>query len=86
MTHVVKLTVRPDTWFKSGTEVFDYDQYGKRITLESYNRWLKSGTILVRGIYINEDGNEIIDGELCNINEFDVEFDVENNIQPNQMI
>jgi hypothetical protein len=37
----VKLIAKPDTWFKAGTEVFDYDEYGKRITLESYNKWLK---------------------------------------------
>jgi len=73
MTKYVKLIAKPDTWFKAGTEVFSYDsdEYGKRITLESYNKWLESGTILARGIHIYENGVEVDDGELCGINEFD---------------
>ena len=70
----VKLTAKPDTWFKAGTEVFDYDEYGKRITFESYHEWLKSKSILVRGIHIYENGVEVEDGELCSIDEFDVEL------------
>ena len=70
----VKLTAKPDTWFKAGTEVFDYDEYGKRITLESYHEWLKSKSILVRGIHIYENGVEAEDGELCRIDEFDIEL------------
>jgi len=72
MPKYVKLIAKPDTWFKAGTEAFDYDEYGKRITLESYNKWLKSGSILARGIHIYEDGVEAEDGELCGINEFDM--------------
>ena len=84
MTKYVKLIAKPDTWFKAGTEAFDYDEYGKRITLEAYNEWLKSGTILVRGtricqfsteLFIGSGykmGEERIDGELCGINEFDM--------------
>ena len=78
----VKLIAKPDTWFKAGTEAFDDDEYGKRITLESYNKWLKSGSILVRGIRVCEHdyelklgyklGEERIDGELCGIDEFDM--------------
>ena len=85
MIKYVKLIAKPDTWFKAGTEVFDDDpdEYGKRITLESYNKWLKSGSILARGIRVCEHdyelklgyklGEEREDGELCGINEFDVE-------------
>ena len=80
----VKLIAKPNTWFKAGTEVFDYDEFGKRITLESYNEWLESRTILVRGTRICQFptelligsgfkmGEERIDGELCGINEFDM--------------
>jgi len=83
MTKYVKLIARPNTWFKAATEVFDYDsdEYGKRITLESYNKWLESGTILARGIHIYEDGVEAEDGELCGVNEFDMTIvDDEKNI------
>ena len=84
MTKYVKLIAKPDTWFKAGTEVFDYDEFGKRITLEAYNKWLKSRSILVRGTRICQFstelligsgyklGEERIDGELCGIDEFDM--------------
>jgi hypothetical protein len=82
MTKYVKLIAKPDTWFKAGTEVFDYDEYGKRITLEAYNEWLKSGSILVTGIRVCEFqyelalgykfGEEREDGELCDIDSFDM--------------
>ena len=84
MTKYVKLIAKPDTWFKAGTEAFDYDEYGKRITLEAYNEWLKSRSILVRGTRICQFstelligsgyklGEERIDGELCGIDEFDM--------------
>jgi hypothetical protein len=86
MTKYVKLIAKPDTWFKAGTEAFDYDEYGKRITLESYNKWLKSGSILARGIHIYEDGVEAEDGELCGIDEFDAELvEEERLIQTNQV-
>jgi len=81
----VKLIARPNTWFKAGTEVFDYDEYGKRISLGSYNKWLESGTILARGIRVCESGfeednlgykvgDEREDGEFCSLKEFDVEI------------
>lgn len=82
ITKYVKLIAKPDTWFKVGTEVFDYDEYGKRYTLEDYNKWLESGIILARGTRVCEHGYELNigykngeereDGELCNINEFDM--------------
>ena len=98
MPKYVKLIAKPDTWFKAGTEAFDYDEYGKRITLEAYNEWLKSRSILVRGTRICQFptelligsgyklGEERIDGELCGINEFDVEVvEEERLIQTNQV-
>ena len=84
MSKYVKLIAKPDTWFKAGTEAFDYDEYGKRITLEAYNKWRESGMILARGIRVCELGNgevenlgykvgeERIDGELCSLDEFDM--------------
>lgn len=82
----VKLIARPDTWFKAGTEVYSDDEYGKRLTLEEFEEWKKDGMILVRGVRICEAGNgevenlgykvgeERIDGEICGIDEFDVEI------------
>ena len=70
----VKLIAKPNTWFKAGTEVFHCDQYGKRITLEEYNDWVKSGVILVCGIKVLETSEETVDEELCGIDEFDVEI------------
>ncbi len=78
----VKLIARPNTWFKEGTEVFDYDsdyEDAKRLTLEEWNKWLESGIICVRGIRVCESVNELtevgeeyIDGESCGCREFDV--------------
>lgn len=48
----VKLIVKPDTWFEAGTEVYDYDcseDNKTRVTLESWEDWVKYGFILVRG-------------------------------------
>jgi len=88
MIKYVKLIAKPDTWFKAGTEVYNYDadyEDRKRITLEEYRRdWALSQTICVRGIRIVENpasegphlqtGQEIIDGEYCAIDEFDMEI------------
>jgi hypothetical protein len=82
----VKLTAKSDTWFKEGTEVFDYDCHppedSRRLTLDSYNNWKSSNSILVRGIRITENAeaeNSVVgekrwDGEYCSIDEFDVEI------------
>jgi hypothetical protein len=55
MNHV-KLVARHDTWFKEGTEVYDYDAHyfeQKRITLEYWNQCLNDGgNICVRGIRV----------------------------------
>jgi len=80
----VKLIVKPDTWFVEGTEAFDYDEYGKRISTEVFERdWKTSGLILVRGLrkceleyelslgYKNGEIRE--DGESCTLDEFEIE-------------
>jgi hypothetical protein len=84
----VKLTARPDTWFKAGTEVYDYDkEYSAKIRVPlEYWEECKSdgGHICVRGIRIAQwecettcghiIGDEYVDGEWCSCDEFDVEI------------
>ena len=80
----VKLIAKPDTWYKEGTEVFHYDfDYDEkhRISLDEWEEWKKSFGVLARGIRISGGdyemgpiGIEYIDGELCSIDEFDVEI------------
>jgi hypothetical protein len=86
----VKLTARPNTWFKEGTEVFNYDSdYNdkKRITVQEWNDALGDygrGGIAVRGLRVCELGYEMDlgynvgdireDGEWCRCDEFDVEY------------
>ena len=61
MNKYVKLTAKPNTWFKEGTEVYDYDFHyseKKRITLDYWNKSLGEyggGGINVRGIRVCED-------------------------------
>lgn len=84
----VKLTARPDTWFKAGTEVYDEDT-NVRMTLERWEQWRKEWgnvaewVMCVRGIRVTEDpgsegghavGEEREDGECCGSEEFDVEI------------
>ena len=79
----VKLIAKPDTWFKAGTEVSNYDK-NRRLTVEEWKEWGNS-IVLVRGIRICEDnpnengmgykaGDERIDGECCGCDEFDIEI------------
>ncbi len=85
----VKLTAKPDTWFKEGTEVYDYDCDPPntlfRITLEvweSYVNFQGIKAILARGIRKPQLQREIElfgegerwDGEFCGIDEFEVEI------------
>ena len=73
---MIRLIAKPDTWFKEGLEVYNYDEYGKRFTLLEYEEWKKSGVILARGIRVCKNplsestennpkvlGEEYIDGE-----------------------
>lgn len=81
---MIRLIAKPDTWFKEGSEVYNYDEYGKRFTLLEYEEWKKSGMILARGIRVCDDplaesrglkvGEEYIDGEYCSIDEFNIEI------------
>jgi hypothetical protein len=83
----VKLIAKKDTWFKEGTEVYDYDfPYSdkKHITLEYWEMCLKeSGHLFARGIRVCEDcpnenkmgckpGDEREDGEWCACDEFEM--------------
>jgi hypothetical protein len=85
----VKLTAKPNTWFKEGTEVYDYDCDPPdtlfRITLEvweSYVNFQGIKAILARGIRKPQLQREIEifgederwDGEFCGIEEFEVEI------------
>ena len=58
----VKLTARPNTWFKAGTEVYDYDKdYSAkiRVSLEYWEQCKSECGICVRGIRVCESGYEI---------------------------
>jgi hypothetical protein len=87
MSKYVKLIAKPDTWFKAGTEAYDYDcdendKY--RITLEQWEKdWLPSGIVCARGTRVCENprsenaphvGFEWFDGESCGIDEFTIEI------------
>jgi hypothetical protein len=85
----VKLTAKPATWFKEGTEVYDYDcnppERLCRVTLEEWESCVNfSGikgicvcgirtTLLEREIETFGAG-ERWDGEYCSVDEFDVEI------------
>lgn len=84
----VKLIAKKGTWFKEGTEVFDYNfSYNDKVRI-FYKDWeeaTKLGGICVRGIHVIEDeidaknrssniGDEVVDGEYCLIDEFEVEI------------
>lgn len=83
------MTVRPDTYFKAGTEVYSYEstppEHLARITLDEWLDWTSNNPqnpCLVRGLrvprYDNEKSifgfDEYWDGELCMTDEFDVEI------------
>ena len=85
----VKLIARPDTWFKEGTEVYNYncdfeDKY--RITLSEWESMVKDGLYCARGIRVSESVNELcpvgeeyFDGECGGTEEFTVEIVDEKN-------
>lgn len=80
----VKLTARPDSWFKVGTEVYHYDAKPlRRLTEDEWSVALCEGLVCVRGARVNEHplaegggtiGDEYEDGECCLLDEFDVEI------------
>jgi hypothetical protein len=82
----VKLIAKHDTWFKEGTEVYDYYSNPPnnlyRITLEQWQTAIKEAGLFVRGVRVCGDnvgeqnigyavGEERWDGEWCYIEEFD---------------
>jgi hypothetical protein len=82
----VKLIAKPNTWFKEGTEVYDYDCNPPnnlyRITLEQWQTAIEDTGISVSGVRVCEDnvgeqsigyavGEERWDGEWCHVNEFE---------------
>ncbi len=81
----VKLTAKPNTWFKEGTEVYSYDcdppDNIQRMTLDEWNE-CNNFCCLVRGVRIPHSQHEIEifgtdkrwDGENCECSEFDVEI------------
>lgn len=82
----VKLTAKPDTWFKEGTEVYDYNcrppEQLLRVTLEEWESCVNFEGICVCGYRIPQLENEIDifeeggrwDGEFCSVDEFEVEI------------
>lgn len=83
----VRLTARPATWFKTGTEVFHYDcdpDSPVRLTSAQWGQALLDGSVGVRGIRVCEDdpdegamgcapGEERWDGEWCTVDELEAE-------------
>jgi len=70
----VKLVAKEGTWFKAGTEVWDFDTKS-RFTEDEYRTWTKGSSIPVAGVRVSEsDGAEYIDREICEFDEFDVTF------------
>jgi hypothetical protein len=84
ITIYVGLVAREDSWFKPGTEAFEYEGM-RRITLEEYKEAVTHDLLCVRGTRIkehtSEGGGEIgkayFDGETCPLEEFDVYFTTE---------
>jgi len=85
----VKLTAKPNTWFKEGTEVYDYNcrppEQLLRVTLEEWESCVNFNGIrgiCVCGFHIPQLENEIDifgeggrwDGENCSVDEFEVEI------------
>ena len=86
----VKLTAKPDTWFKEGTEVYDYNCRPPellRVTLEEWESCVNFNGIkgiCVCGFRIPQIKDEIDifgegaggrwDGEFCSVYEFEVEI------------
>ena len=67
----VKL-ISDGTWFVKGSEVWNYDKF-ERISEKDWKGWCKAGIINCRGIRVDH-GIERLDGETCNIDEFQFTF------------
>ena len=85
----VKLTAKPDSWFKEGTEVYDYNcnapKQLQRVSLDEWESCVNfpgMKAICVRGVRNTQLEYEIEifgegerwDGEFCGCDEFDVEI------------
>jgi hypothetical protein len=85
----VKLTAKPDTWFKEGTEVYDYNCHApeqlQRVSLKEWESCVTFAgmkAICVRGLRNTQLDYEIEifgegerwDGEFCACDEFEVEI------------
>ena len=77
----VKLTAKPDTWFKEGTEAYDYESRPpnlKRITLKDWENCVSFNGIVgifARGVCVDDDTDEEVwDGEFCMCSDFEVEI------------
>lgn len=85
----VKLIAKPDTWFKEGTEVYDYNcnapEELQRVSLEEWESCVNFEgikAICVRGVRNTQLEYEIEifgegerwDGEFCGCDEFEVEI------------
>jgi hypothetical protein len=85
----VKLTAKPDTWFKEGTEVYDYNcnapEQLQRVSLDEWESCVNFEgikAICVRGLRNTQLEYEIEifgkgerwDGECCWCDEFEVEI------------
>ena len=74
----VKLIAKPNTWYKDGTQVLNYD--GEEFDYYEYLDAELTGGILCRGLRVCESKNELheigeeyIDGEYCLLTEFNIE-------------
>jgi hypothetical protein len=82
----VKLIAKPDGWFKTGTEAYNYDcdeSNKRRVTVDEWQEMLDAGTYWLRGIWIAKkgygavencgfiEGKEYFDGEIGSINELE---------------
>lgn len=84
----VKLIAKPDTWFKEGTEVYDYysrENTHCRVTLKEWEEAVSFqgiNALCVSGIRVSQLKYEIEifgegerwDGEFCTCDEFEVEI------------
>lgn len=70
MLNYVKLISKPNQYYDSGTEVFNYD--GKRYTLEEWQKCIDIGSCGARGYHNGE-----LDGDWSFCDEFDVIYNVE---------
>jgi len=96
----VKFISKPEEWFKEGTEAFYQDSKYKsrRMTVEEYQDIKNSvyPAACFVGIRVCEDnpnernfsepGEERIDGEFCNFDEFDIEYTDEYKEEYNRLI